>query len=336
VSVSEEVSRVADEDLAHAWVRELLAGDEPGPIPPQVASRIESALRATASGRTGPVPLVPPATFRPPAAHSTDPVTNPLTSPIVRAADRPAASSSGMGDDPAALPAIGRGSRGSRRVRRDELAEDRRHRILTRLLPAVAAAVVLVAGSAAALGRWGPWTGDDEAATVTAAQEAGPESTLVPNGLVSTGTAYTATDLTVQVQTLVTAVTSGDPASLGARDDDAEAEAAAAGSGVDEAAEPDAAGSDVDEAAESPPVAGGSVVQVQGSGLADVDAFRQCAADLGSGDQLPVAIDLATYEGSEAAIVVLPTPTGTEYLVIVTDRACNPGSERATQTVPVS
>jgi hypothetical protein len=69
--------------------------------------------------------------------------------------------------------------------------------------------------------------------------------------------------------------------------------------------------------------------------LADPGRLQACLGALGESDRRPLAVDLARYEGREAAVIVLLRPTG-GYDVWVVARDCRPGAEggQAFRTVP--
>lgn len=297
----------------HDWVAGILAADSPGPIPPAVGDRIGDSLRAAAGATmTGERPQV----FGGSAPARPSPFGSPPPHPD-RHAEPGRGTADGAGGDTGTMTAVG-GRSGSRRGLRDEAAQDRRHRLVYRLLPAAAAVVVVAGGAAVAvnvLGDGGSEDSDDSAVTFAQEESAGGDAGPVPNGLVATGTSYSEGDLGPLALDLVAAVGSGEVETT----EEAAAEAAPQADAADEAA---------GDAAE------GTADPVAGSPLASADAFRGCAEALGAPDDvLPVAVDLATFEGTEAAVVVLPNRAGDGYEVIVTDRACNPATQRATATV---
>ncbi|MGF1664630.1 MAG: hypothetical protein ACFCVG_19565 [Kineosporiaceae bacterium] len=294
-------------DGEHEWVARLLAADAPGPIPAAVAGRVEDSLRAAAGvTQTGERPRVfggsAPARPSPFDPAGTRPTTGSTTGP------GPGGRAAAGLDDTGSRPA-GAGRRpGSRRGRRQEAAEARRHLTLYRALPVAAGVVVLgVAVTVVANLAGGEEDAGDEAAVVSQPAEAPATAGPPPNGLVSTGTAYTEDGLADQALALVAAVATGDARSVAPAPDTAEggAEEAEAGAAVDPTGP-----------------------------LASAAGFRACAQGLGAPEgTLPVAVDLATYEGTDVAVVVLPNRAGDGYEVIVTDRACDPGSQRTSTTV---
>jgi hypothetical protein len=279
-----------------------------------VSTRIEDSLRAAAGATlAGERPQIfggsapaRPSPFSTPPARSRGPV-----------GDR-------APDEVGPRQAPGRRS-GSRRGLRDEAAQDRRHQLLYRLLPAAAAVVLLVGGTAVVVdvlgGRDSATEASDDAAeeVIEASAEAGAAGP-VPNGLVATGTEYTEGDLGAAALELVAAVGTGAARTTTPAQNEEAAGDAADGAGEDQSA----------AAGEAPAAASGAPDPVTTSPLASADAFRACAQALGAPEGvLPVAVDLATFEGTEAAVVVLPNRAGDGYEVIVTDRSCNPSSQRA-------
>lgn len=314
-------------DDEHDWVAVILAADAPGPIPPAVGARIGDSLRAAAGvTMTGERPQV----FGGSAPARPSPFGGPP--PRRDQMEHGAGTVDGAGSDTGTIAAVG-GRSGSRRGLRDEAAQDRRHRLMYRLLPAAAAVVVVAGGAVVAvnvLGGGGSDDTDDSAVTFAQEESAGGGGGPVPNGLVATGTSYSEGDLGALALDLVTAVGAGDPGTT------EEAAAAAPQSDAAGAAGDAPVSDDVDEAAGevTDQAAEDAADPVAGSPLSSADAFRGCAQALGAPDDvLPVAVDLATFEGTEAAVVVLPNRAGDGYEVIVTDRACNPATQRATATV---
>ncbi|MGF1645700.1 MAG: hypothetical protein ACFCVF_02080 [Kineosporiaceae bacterium] len=280
-------------DDGHEWVSRLLAADAPGPIPPAVAGRIEDSLRAAAGvTQTGERPRV--------FGGSSPARPSPFASPSGSRRAEPAR------DDTSRQSATGARRGGSRRGRREEAAEARRHVTLYRLLPVAAGVAALGIAVTVVVNLT---TGEEDAAdeaTLSGPAEAAAEPGPPPNGLVGTGTAYSEEGLADQALALVAAVGTGEATTVAEGLDEATAEADAPRAAATPAAGP----------------------------LASAAGFRACAQSLGAPDGiLPVAIDLATFEGTDAAVVVLPNRAGDGYEVIVTDRACDPGSQRATATV---
>jgi hypothetical protein len=292
-------------DGEQEWVSRLLAADTPGPIPADVAARIEDSLRAAAGvTHTGERPRV----FGGSAPARPSPFDRTVPGPTGSRRARAPLTDSGP------QPVVAGRRIGSRRGRRQEAAEARRRLTLYRVLPVAAGVAVLGIAVTVVANLTGGWddTAGEEAALSQPAEipaAAGP----LPNGLVSTGTAYTEDGLADQALALVEAVGAGQAPA------DTEGTAAA----------PDTAGAEG-----TAPVAGGGDAALRASPLASAAGFRSCAQGLGAPDgTLPVAVDLATYEGTDVAVVVLPNRAGDGYEVIVTDRACDPGSQRASATV---
>jgi len=60
--------------------------------------------------------------------------------------------------------------------------------------------------------------------------------------------------------------------------------------------------------------------------VAEPQRMVACLSALGEHDRQPVAVDLATYQGREAAVIVLTGQSG-GYDVWVVARGCRPGAE---------
>jgi hypothetical protein len=72
------------------------------------------------------------------------------------------------------------------------------------------------------------------------------------------------------------------------------------------------------------PQAGADVARApQDAPLAAPGAVARCALDLGGPDAQALVVDLATWQGGEAAIVVLPTRDGQAYEVWTVNRSCD-------------
>jgi len=182
----------------------------------------------------------------------------------------------------------------------------------------------------------------DEAGIAATNQDAVAEVGPRPNSLVATGTAYTSASLAEQASTLVSTVAAGGARnSLGSPEASSPAQggvpeaSSPAQGGVPEASSP-AQGGSPDAAVAAPSAAAlsaGAADPFANNPLGSAAAFQQCASTLGAPEGvLPTAVDLATFDGVEAAIVVLPNRAGDGFEVIVTDRFCNPDSERASTT----
>jgi hypothetical protein len=123
-----------------------------------------------------------------------------------------------------------------------------------------------------------------------------PESTL---SAPSSGRAYTADNLTSEVQALVGQSGAADSADEDAADDGREAAAPGTVPGTESAGEPAAAGTDLSAL----------------STLATPAGLAACIEALtGRADVTPVAVDLASFEKQPAAVIVLPVPGDGESL----------------------
>lgn len=60
--------------------------------------------------------------------------------------------------------------------------------------------------------------------------------------------------------------------------------------------------------------------------LTDPTRLDGCLQELDAGGTVPVAVDLARWEGTDAAVLVLPAPAGDGYQVWVVARDCGPDS----------
>jgi len=305
----------------YAWVTAALAADDPGPMPSSVSDRILVAvgLHRLSSTTAPDPPLIPEVAVFPLAAASRGPF------------QPAAAAASAAVVDP---PERARGAAvlaGGRRSGRAEAASDRRHFLLYRLLPVAASMVVIAAASGVVAAQLRGEDAVDEAGIAATNQDAVAEVGPRPNSLVATGTAYTSASLAEQASTLVSTVAAG-----GARNSLGSPEASSpAQGGVPEASSP-AQGGSPDAAVAAPSAAAlsaGAADPFANNPLGSAAAFQQCASTLGAPEGvLPTAVDLATFDGVEAAIVVLPNRAGDGFEVIVTDRFCNPDSERASTT----
>ncbi len=300
-------------DTEHDWVAALLAADRVGPMPSGVSDRVVAALRGTAVSGQQATETVPRVLTSPPLGGPAMRTANPMPtgSALPTVGALPTASPMPTGS---ASPTVGGGQR---RDQRNEDASDRRHFLLWRIAP-VAAAMIVVAGASAVVAT--QLRPEQQQVASSAAEAVDPG--VAPNGLVASGTQYTSADLAAQAQALLTAVTQGDARSLSAAADDV------GGGGLASAAAPEAAGTD--ESAGTQDGASAVPDPLLNSPLVSAAAYQQCAQTLGAPEGvLPTAIDLAVFDGTEAAIVVLQNRAGDGFEVIVTDRLCNPDTERA-------
>jgi hypothetical protein len=76
----------------------------------------------------------------------------------------------------------------------------------------------------------------------------------------------------------------------------------------------------------TPSTSSSSSLPLKPGTIADPEQLSQCLRALGENDRQPLAVDLARYQGREAAVVVLPGATG-GFDVWVVARDCRPGAE---------
>jgi hypothetical protein len=194
---------------------------------------------------------------------------------------------------------VGRSVRESVRSRRDVREEDQvsagRRSRPLMLLAAAAAAVVLIGGGGAA---YLLNSGKDSAGSGVDQFPGGAKPQIVR----SSGRDYTASTLVAQVRALL----AGTPA-------------------------PTPSGKSGTATAKSSTAAPASTAGT----VADPQQLQSCLVGLGEPDRTPLVVDLARYQGQNAAVIVLPRPTG-GYDIWVVTRQCKAGSERplAFKTVP--
>jgi hypothetical protein len=320
-------------------VRSLLLSDDPGPVPADVWQRIEAALTTEASaaqrahqGRdhTGDTAAFRGFVDTPTGSHRVAPVP---ASPDAQSYDVPSRDAGSPGasdadsagwtdadplDDPVRwggrpVPSGRSGTGGSRRDARTDL-----HRRRGPLLLAAAAvlAVVAVTGSVKLLGRSGPSEASGSAgaaqgapsASADAGSGAGAGASRAP--IVRSGRDYRATTLAAQASALLgrTAGVAG----------------AATGGAAGSVPSPEAAAPGVSrlpEAAVPPDTAADDIT--------NPSRLTACLDTLGVAGERLVAVDLATYEGREAAILVLTRADGSGHEVWAVERTCAPGAEGA-------
>jgi hypothetical protein len=297
-------------------IRVLLRDDDPGPIPQDVAARIEAALSGLRlTGTTG----------------------------------------TAAGDDaphPADGGRVGATQLHARRSR------PRPGRVGRGLLAAAAAVAMLGAGGvalrAAELGPFGDSPGTASATSgdtwVTTKQEGGaaagsggPSEPAPP--VVATRTEYTQAALTGQTRRLVASAQSRSAAPGAAQDDTAEGTGdEGSGSTPTPPVAPSAPPSDLpsgpgaDTEADREADTEGRRLTTSPSGdqsLRSPAALRACLSALGAPTAQPVTVDLARYEGRDAAVLVLPGAAGA-YDVWVVARDCRPGAVGTLEHVTVT
>lgn len=287
-----------------AEVRALLA-DQPLPeLPADVTARLDAALAGAAAGRRQAGPL------------STSPA-GATVLPI------------GAG-----TPSRRRGGSDlrTRRQVRSEDRSDRRARTVPRVL-AAAAALLVVGGTATVISQQlGADSGGDMATSQADGGEEGASAVPAPSALavpeppvLATGTDYQRDTLTEQARSLIVRVegvnASGASPGSGARTDSSEPPA---GTSSDAVGTPD-------------PTAGGLPTAGVAEGLlGTTEGLAGCLEELGVPDGTPPAVvDIALFEGREAALVAVPSRGGDAYEVWVVARDCRPGDDGLLSFTPV-
>ncbi|HET9655191.1 MAG TPA: hypothetical protein VFP72_07545 [Kineosporiaceae bacterium] len=208
-------------------------------------------------------------------------------------------------------PRLSRPSRGPSRSRRDLRQEIRDVRAGKRgtVLAAAAGVVVLVGlGGYVVVGLLGNReTGSASTAASSVQSLDAPRPGAAAGGppVLSTGTDYTQAALGTQARTLVKQVDGTGPRTMAAK---------GAAAGTSPSAAPGTT------TATSAQADGGNV------SLQDPKALNGCLSALQAGGRRPVAVDLARYEGREAAIIVLNGING-GYEVWAVARDCRPGAD---------
>jgi hypothetical protein len=298
-------------------VRGLLLADDAGPVPPEIWSRIEAALRTSSTSAASaashasadenaaltPGPPTAPATPRMDAGVDVWDGGDPLDDPHDWATAVRPASASG----PRARPGgpIDRVPR-LRTTRRDARPERRRPAPL--LLAAAAAVVLLLAVGTVRIVRSG---GGPTAAFNTSSSSGGAAGAGAPAAAVMTRSTkdYTSSTLAEGARSLVT------------RSKQSQAEARTGGDGTSAFSAP---------AAPEPHAAAGVSSVAPDPKATDVtnpQRLAACVTALGASPDSLVAVDLARYQGREAAVLVVHTANG--YEVWVVERTCHPGDEGA-------
>ena len=307
------------EDAEH--VRGLLLAGDPGPVPADVWQRIEAALPAeggaaagTGTPPTTTVPLADTAAFQA-FVDAPPPPGRVLPLPSAPAqAEQVEQGGAGWADDADPLDDPGRWS-GSRRprttpasrstARRDARPVAGRRRGPVLLAAAAGVAVIAVVGAVKIAAPSGSDSNaslaaaEGSAASSTAGGGAAPASAAAP--LVRSGVNYTASTLAEQASALVhgdTGQSQQEPRSTLPRRS--------------------VTGGDLGSAVKvKPDTAAGDV--------RNPSRLAACLATLDLARDRVVAVDLATYEGREAAILVLEPPTGGGYEVWAVERTCGSG-----------
>jgi hypothetical protein len=262
-------------------VRGLLRAVDPGPMPADVAARLDAAVTAEWARRT-------------PGSDEAD------AWPPRRVPARP----SGSGR-PLSRPV--RSTQRTRRQVREEERDDARPGRSRRWL-ALAAGVIVVAGlgglAARELGT-GPSTSSGGASAESAGGTAATPASTTP--ILATGTDYGPDTLDAQVKALLA---TSRKASL----------AQAAPRAADQSA--DASGGKSPTPLASP----SGALRAGEQSLRDPAALQGCLKAIDAAGVRPLAVDLATYQGRAAAILVLPGREG-GYEVWAVARDCRPGAD---------
>lgn len=215
---------------------------------------------------------------------------------------------------------------------RRELRDDQRSPFLARFARplTIAAGVIVVGGLGLAFATHSPFGGGGD---VTAASQSTSEAAVAAAGggpaapqldagqvrslLTSSGTQYNGTNLQAKALALVK-TRPGTTADKAAGNNFG---AAPSGSGAGAGATLGSTTKDAPPPVGAAPSAGG--LRITGnSKLADPAALASCLVALNAADQAPLAVDFATYEGQEAAILVLLSRDG-GYEVWVVRRDCH-------------
>jgi hypothetical protein len=282
-------------------VRSLLSTSDPGPMPGDVWARIESGLAAERSPHTRALPTqtwfdkptIPPTV--PPASPTIPPA--PVPPPSMSFDEAPTAAWKAFLAEPAEPPPaapvqqrVGRSVR-SVRSRRDVRVEDRGESAWWSR-PGVLAGVAAAGAAVLGLGGW---------AAVSFIGGGGPADSVAdtlpgrsPRSVMhASGADYTASTLVQQATSLAR---TGSPVATGKQPT------------------PPASGAD------------GSAVPVTSGTVSDPTQLTACLRSLGESDRAPLAVDLARYQGREAAVIVLAGKVG-GYDIWVVARDCRPGAE---------
>jgi hypothetical protein len=321
-------------------VRSLLLSGDPGPVPADVWQRIETALAAEArpsrGSTTGLDRAADTAAFQafvdaPAAADSVIrlPVSRDPSSPTQSADSLPPDApddDAGWTDDADPLDdpvrwsgrPVTSGRSGGGASRRDARTGAGGRRGYLLLAAAAVLAVVAVTGSVKLLARGGASegaalsagaAGTAQSAPASASAEAGPNTTGAR--IVRSGRDYRASTLAAQASALIAtkggasgAATTGGSASAGPSPK-------AEGPGLSKVPAPAV-----------PP-------DTTADDISNPTRLTACLHELGVAPDRLVAVDLATYEGREAAILLVNAVDGSGHEVWAVERSCGPGAERA-------
>jgi hypothetical protein len=283
-----------------AGVRGLLLADPVDPMPVDVAARLDASLRKASLWAQGSLP-----------ATGSLPQESFFSEPFPTAAIP-------IGSIPVGAPASGsrlrRPGRGPQRTRRQVREEERDSRpIWARPVFAVAAGLVAVAGIGTAVQQV---SGSSQSASTVAgsADRAVSESAAAAEApaavaILATGTDYSAKKLAAQATALVRQAQTTRARALAA-----DSGGELTGGGATGSADPTASADQVPTSAQP------------GQALRDPVALEACLSAIDSAGVRPIAVDLARYQGREAAILVLPAPAG-GFEVWAVARDCKPGAD---------
>jgi hypothetical protein len=333
-------------------VRNLLLTDDPGPVPPDVLIRIDQALQYEVAARDG-LADYPPQTEPTPVPRHVLPVQPPARTPTQQvrvispwedtstieafeaARKRQAASRRGHRDAENASPTrdaspardasptsgvavprphgsrLTRPSRGPSRSRRDareEVRDVKAGRRGTVLAAAASVIVLLGLGGYVVVGVLDdrqPGAASVAASSVEPPAKGSADGVAGGPPVLTTGTDYTEASLSEQARALVSHVNPvpGQPRSslqapaVGARSTSAQV-----------------------------PAPGPSAADAGNQSLRNSAALSGCLAALRAGGRRPVAVDLARFDGRDAAIIVLNGANG-GYEVWAVSRDCRPGAD---------
>jgi hypothetical protein len=263
----------------------LIRGADPGPMPADVAARLDAALaaewarQAPETGAPGETDVWPPrrAPARPPGSG--------------RPLSRPA-----------------RSTQRTRRQVREEERDDARPGRSRRWL-ALAAGVIVVAGLGGLVvreagGGFSTTSGGGSAGSAGSAGETAAQAPASTTPILATGTDYGPNTLDAQVKALL-----------------AKSRVAALAQPA-----PKAADQSADSGTSPTPLRSSGALPAAGQSLRDPAALQGCLRAIDAAGVRPVAVDLATYQGREAAILVLPGRDG-GYEVWAVARDCRPGAD---------
>ncbi|MFN8080168.1 MAG: hypothetical protein U0Q19_11420 [Kineosporiaceae bacterium] len=331
-------------------MRQLLRSTDPGPMPEEVWQRIASALSREVALGSAPAPspqpvgpVVPTTGGDPwitqewpvdagwvpqPGGHqvASDDAPTSQWARFVEADDEPAgdgfpdgvrlAGSAAASESLSRLRPARRSS--SLRTRRDVRTEgEGRGGALMRFAKpaAIAAGVIVLAGvGGLAVVKQLPMGGSSAASGGAAPAAEGKDAGAYVAAILQTGTNYTPTDMGPRA--LALAETARRP--VGGASASA-AQAAAAGAATSTPTERRVA------AGQSLPVDTTSDLASSAPGLTDPGRLEECLEELNAGGHQPIAIDLARYDGREAAIIVLTGRDG-GYEVWAVSRSCGRGN----------